>query len=489
MLVVLIESSMKTADPRYAVSSYDQKLSRLVVPGLLAVDTPDLVPRLELAERVEPIDPLTWEAVLRPDVRFSDGTPVTAGDVVWTFESVRAEGSDSFSHKAFRERFTSIEAPDGDAGRRVRFHLIAPLATFRTDLDFGIVARHAANPAGKFPGGRAVGAGPYAVTELTADRVVLVANPHWYQARVPTPRVEIKVVRDTAARIIMLAGGSADLVQNAVRYDLVDDVLGRDRVKEIRGPSNVLSYMLLNNEDPVLDDVRVRRALALALDRPAIIANKFAGRAVLATGLLPPGHWAYAEGRRHDTDLAEAGRLLDAAGFPDPDGPGGAPRLRLVYKTSSDAYRIAIARVIAGQIQRLGIEVEVKSFEFATFFADIKKGNFQIATMQTSDISEPDMMFAYFHSSRIPNAKQPDLNNRWRYRSPELDRLLEAGRGEVEPARRIPLYAAAQRLLAEDLPIVPLWHEDNVAIVNRSVVGYEVVPNARLIGLAKAVKE
>ena len=486
-LVVLFESAAKSADPRYAISTYDARVSKLVAPGLMTVEGADLMPRPELAERVDEIDPVTWEVTLRDDVRFSDGTPVTAGDVVWTYQTVIDDQSDSVFHKGFKERFAAVEAIDGDGGRRVRFRLAAPLATFLTDLDFGIVARHAADQDGKFRGGRAIGAGPYVLTSLTATRATLVANRHWHRGAPPTPKLDIRVVRDAAARIIMLAGGSADVVQNAFRYDLIDDLLGRERVREVRGPSNILTYMLLNNEDPALRDVRVRRAIALALDREAVIARKFAGRAVLATGFIPPGHWAYADVGRFGPDLAQAGRLLDEAGFPDPPGP--APRLRLIYKTSNDQFRIAIARVLAGQLARIGIAVEVRPFEFATFFADVKKGNYQLASMQTADVTEPDTLYTYFHSSRIPDAKNPDVHNRWRYRSAELDRLVDAGRRETDRARRIPIYAEAQRVLAEDLPIIPLWHEDNVAIVNRSVVGFEVVPNARLVGLARARKE
>jgi len=484
-LVVLIEASMRSADPRYAVSSYDLKLSRLVAPGLIAVDTDDLAPRLELAERIDQLDTLTWDVTLRADARFSDGTPVTADDVVWTYQTVLAPDSDSLFHKQWAERFTSIEALDP---RRVRLHLVAPLATLITDLDFGIAAHHAAGPDGKFAGGRAVGAGPYAVTELGPDRVVLVANRYWHGGAPAMPRVVIKTVRDSSARTVMLVGGSADLIQNGVRYDVVDDVLGRERVREIRGPSNLLTYMLLNNDDPILDDVRVRRAIALALDRPAIIAHKFAGRAVPATGLLPPNHWAYkaVDPLAHDPEAAK--RLLDEAGYPDPDGDGPRPRLSLTYKTSADQFRVAVARVLAAQLAQVGIAVEVRPFEFATFFPDIKKGAYQIATMQTTDITEPDMYFPYFHSSRIPDAKNPDLGNRWRLRDPEIDALIEAGRRELDREQRKVIYGKIQERMAELVPVVPLWHEDNVVLVNRAVEGYRVPPNARLSGLAQARK-
>jgi peptide/nickel transport system substrate-binding protein len=331
-----------------------------------------------------------------------------------------------------------------------------------------------------------IGAGPYVVRELTSRHVTLDANPY-YRAPARTPHVEIRFVPDDSARILMLVGGSIDLVQNAVRPDLVDDVRERPRVVVHAAPSVILTYVLLNNEDEHLRDVRVRQAIALAIDRKAIVAAEFGGRAVLATGLLPPSHWAYsADVARWDFDPARARALLDAAGLrPGRDGV----RLRLVYKTSAVDFRIAVARLIASQLGEVGIAVEVQPFEFATFFADIKKGNYQIATMQSSEITEPDFHHFYFHSSHIPDAKtDPDGGNRWRYRNAEMDEVTLAGRRETDPERRRPIYARAQQIVASDLPIIPLWHEDNVVLSNVDVQGYEIVPNARLVGLAAAAK-
>ncbi|MBZ0237380.1 MAG: ABC transporter substrate-binding protein [Deltaproteobacteria bacterium] len=484
-LVVLFESSAKTADPRYAASSYDAKVSRLVAPGLVTVDSADMAPRPELAESFEQVDELTWRVTIRADARFSDGTPVTAEDVAWTFGTVIAKGSDSLWHKGFSERFKAVVA---EGTRTVRFELHQPLATFLTDLDMGIIARHGADPNGRYPGGRVLGAGPYRVEEISGQRVVLRANPHWHGGQPGIPTIVIKNVRDAAARLIMLAGGSADLSQNAFRYDLIDDVLARERVREVRHPSNILTYMMLNNEDAILKDARVRRAIALALDRETLIRQKFAGRAVLATSLLPPSHWCYTATPQIPHDLAAAMKLLDEAGYPDPDGPGGRPRFTLVYKTSADQFRVAIARVIASQLGKVGIAVDVRPFEFATFFADIKKGVYQIATMQTSDITEPDLLYTYFHSSRIPTPADPNANNRWRYRNALVDERTEQGRRVSKREERIAIYADVQRQLAEDLPIIPLWHEDNVAIVNADVVDFVVLPNARLSGMARARK-
>ena len=475
-LVIAIESAMTAPDPRYAVSSWDSKLSKLIFPGLTAVDTPSQEPRMELATKATLVEPLTWDVEIRPDAVFSNGSPVTAADVSYTYESMLAPDSDSLWHKGFLERFSQVEVI---GPRTVRFHLKEPLATFLTDIDIGIVSKVGA-----------LGAGPYVLDELTTLHAVLGVNPHFYGAKPKLPHVEIKFVRDASARLLMIVGGSVDLIQNGVRLDLLDDVRERPRVHLQSGASVILSYVMLNNADPVLKDPRVRQAIALAIDRPAIVAAKFGGRAVLATGLLPPGHWAYAQDVVHwNHDLARAKQLLDYAGLKDPDGPGPLPRAKIIYKTSSDAFRVSVARVIAAQLAEIGLDVEVRSFEFATFFADVKKGTYQMASMQTSEITEPDFYFMYFNSSRIPTKENPDGGNRWRYVSPEVDRLTAEGRHELDKDKRRDIYREVQRHVAADVPIVPLWHEDNVVLSNVDVQGYVMSPNARLGGLPSASKQ
>ena len=108
--------------------------------------------------------------------------------------------------------------------------------------------------------------------------------------------------------------------------------------------------------------------------------------------------------------------------------------------------------------------------------------------MQTSPITEPDWYHFYFNSGRIPNPQDKDGGNRWRYRNPEVDRLLEAGRHESDRAKRIEIYGEVQRQIARDLPVVPLWHEDNVVLSNVDVQGYAISPNGSLFGLVAARK-
>jgi peptide/nickel transport system substrate-binding protein len=479
-LVVVLQDKAITVDPRFTLSNYDAAVSKLVSIGLTTSSTTTAEPELALAERIDTIDPVTLDITLA-DRKFSDGTQVTADDVARTYQTVADKRCGSLNGQIFRDRWKLVEAIDP---RHVRMHLAQPLGTIMSDIEFSIISFHGVPPGACQPA-VVVGAGPYILRELTPYVARFDANP--YAITPPRlPHLELRFVTDASARILMLVGGSADLLENAVRADLVDEVAQRDGVHVAAEHSLILTYMLLNNDDPILKDLRVREAIALALDRPAVIHARFEGRAVLATGLLPPTHWAYNGDVAHwDRDLPRARSLLDAAGFrPGPDGV----RMRLTYKTSADAFRVAIAHVLASQLAEVGIAVEVRPFEFATFFADIKQGNFQIATMQTTPITEPDFYFAYFHSSRIPTDADRDAQNRWHYRNADFDRVSAAARHELDRVARKGLYAEAQRLVARDLPVIPLWHEDNVVLSNGDVQGYAILPDGRFAGLPGVAK-
>ena len=489
-LVVLIPNLIKDLDPRFQIKSFDEKLSRLVAPGLTTIDRQDLEPALFLAESIELESPTRVRVRIRPDATFSDGSPVLAEDVAFTFESAMLEELNAVPGSGFRERFKSFTVV-GD--RELVIELQKVVATLRSDLDFGIVKKGATNDKMLFEGGVVIGAGPYRIVKLGGEELLLERNPHYFGnalgdgARIG--KIKVKVIRDSNARTLMLVGGSADITQNGIRVDLVDEVVKRERLHMVSAPSSILSYLMMHNRDPVLSDARVRRAIGFALNREAIIDAKMGGRAVLATGLLPPSHWAY-NGKvdRYSYDPERAKALLDEAGYPDPDGDGPKPRMKLSYKTSADQFRLTIARIIASQLADVGIEIDVRSFEFGTFFADVKAGNYQLASMQTGSITEPDYYFTYFHSSRIPTEKRKHIHNRWRFTNARVDELTIAGRAEPDRDNRRLLYGEVQEILARELPIVPLWHEDNIALMNTDVNEYPLFPNGRFAGLAVATK-
>jgi peptide/nickel transport system substrate-binding protein len=235
-----------------------------------------------------------------------------------------------------------------------------------------------------------------------------------------------------------------------------------------------------------LKDVRVRQAICHLIDSRPLVQYKFHGLARPATGMLPANHWAYASTQACTHDVKEAGRLLDAAGYPTP--LGGGPRLRLSYKTSTDRFRKSVALVLAEQLSEGGVTVDLRPLEFGTFFSDVRTGNFDMITLKWSTTFEPDLLREVFSSSQIPSASnQFGGLNRGGYSNEVLDDLLDRAVGAAPQLRR-ELYAKAQAILAQDLPYVPLWHEDTVAVVSSRLVGFRPSATGFLSGLASAAE-
>lgn len=474
--VVLAESAPQTLDPRLVIDDVGTKISNLIFAGLVTFDTPDSALELVLAERLEQRSPLVWAVTLKPGLTFHDGSPLTADDVRFTFTSTP-------SRMAHLERIEVLDE------RNLEFHLKEPYAPFETELASGIVSRAEIEARGARAA--TLGAGPYRLVEGPGEVFTVLERFEDYVGGPPTlERVVVRVVRDDNARIISLLGGSADLALNNVTPLMLPVVQEDEGLVVESAPSIKYSYLMFNTRVAPLDDVRVRQAIALAIDREEIIEYKFRGLAQLASGMLAPSHWAYEpQVVRWQRDVERARALLDAAGLVDPDGAGPRKRFTLTWRTSSSHFRRSIAELIAAQLAEVGIGVEIESMEFGTFFTQIHAGNFELASLQWPSPQEPDLMYLAFHSSMVPwEHPQGHGRNRGGYRNDTLDAVLEAARREPDRDTRRRHYQHAQRILAEDLPYVPLWHEDNITVMRRGTRGFVPTPNARLRALESTTR-
>jgi peptide/nickel transport system substrate-binding protein len=185
--------------------------------------------------------------------------------------------------------------------------------------------------------------------------------------------------------------------------------------------------------------------------------------------------WAYsADLPSYDHDALRAQALLDEAGYPDPDGAGPQPRLRLTLKTSTaEIYRLQAA-VLQAQLQEIGIAVDVRSYEFATLFSDVVRGTVQLYTLVFTggSVADPDILRRVFHSKQTP----PSGFNRAWYANADVDALLDAATAATAEADRRRLYVEAQRRVAEDLPMIGLWSRENVAVHRRGMTGVRLTP-------------
>ncbi len=480
-LVVVLPQDVEQLDPRKVGDAYGLKVSRLVFASLVTVDprTLEVVP--DLADRVEVESPLRYRVTLRAGLRFSDGSVLDAEDVRATFRSIVDPALGSRFARSYR-RIVRLEVPDA---RTVIFELEAPHATFLTDLEIPILrAEDAGHVVGVLGGAEPIGAGPFRLVRRSPGHLELAANPRWHRGAPRFPRVRMVVVRDDNTRALRLLAGRADLALNAVPPLLVPMFEGDGRFRVRTAPGVGTTYLGTNLEAPALRDVRVRRALALAIDRARIVRAKLGGRARLASGFVPPGHWASVPGLPSwDFDPVRARALLDEAGLRDPDGSGPAPRLRLTLRTSTDRFRQSIARAIAAMLGDVGVEVEVRPSELATLLADLDAGRFELATLQVPEVFEPHVLTWFFGSEHVPGGGREGAN-RWRMRDAALDAALERGRATPDRAARIAAYGDAQRVLAAQLPVIPLWHEDVVAVTGARAAAFDVPRDGRFATLA-----
>jgi peptide/nickel transport system substrate-binding protein len=459
-------------DPRVGTDASSGRVAELMLMGLIT-KTPagELIPDLALS----------WDLLdggrryrfhLRPGVRFHDGRPLTAEDVAWTFNTMLDGTVASPKRGAFPqlERVTVVDPLTAD------FHLSSPYGALVVSLtaSMGIV------PAGTMPEefqANPVGSGPFRLVERRPDRVVLEAFDGYYGGRPRLDRVIVREIADATVRALELRKGSVQLLVNALPPDLVPRFAADPHFRVARSPGAYYTYLGMNLTDPILADVRVRRALAMAIDRERLVETLWRGLGVPTETMLPPWHWA----RHHGLapiphDPAGARELLDRAGHPDPDGDGPLPRFTLVYKSTTDETYMLQAQIIQAMAAAAGIGIDIRTYEFATFYADIKAGSFQLFSLTWFGVLDPDLYSQIFHSARIP----PHGANRGRYVNAEVDRLIEAGARLFDREERLPHYLKIQELLAEELPYISLFNKFNAAVMAAPLAGYQNYPSGEL---------
>jgi peptide/nickel transport system substrate-binding protein len=472
--VVAIPADPQSLDPRFGTDANASRLADLLHAGLTRADIATRrVP--DLAASWETPGPETIVFHLRPDFHFADGAPVTAADVQATYEAVCDPALASPKREALA-MLSRIEAPDA---LTVVMHLRAPFAPFLDATGLGILPAARAREASE----ATVGAGPFRLVAVErGDRLELAPNPGYPGGPPRLDPLVVRIVPDEVVRVLELERGGVQLMEDTPEPEMLDRLTRVPAVVVRRMPGTSFDYLALNLRDRRLADRRVRQAIALALDRDALVRFVLGGGARIASGLLAPEHWAYAPAPVLRHDPARARRLLDRAGFPDPDGPGPLPRFRLVYKTTTDPGRRRLAEAIQAELAAVGIAIELRTYEWGTLYADVRRGNFQLCALAWVGVGDPDIYYLAFHSTMRP----PVGYNRGAYASAVMDRLTARGRRTLEATARRAVYARIQERAAHDLPIVPLWWEDRVTVQSRRLRGFEPSPAGDLHGLATA---
>lgn len=458
----------RTLDPALVEDSVSAEYVVHLFSGLVALNerlevVPDLAERWEVSP-----DGRTYTFFLREGARFQNGKEVTAADVKYSLERACDPGTASTVAAVYlgdivgaaqvlqgqAERISGVEVLDR---RTLRITIDAPKAYFLAKLTYStafVVDRENVTHSDWLA--RPNGTGPFKLVERTSNRIVLQRNEHYYRDK---PRLD-KVV------FSLSAGSPMNMYENG-ELDIV--WVGPADVERVRDPSNPLhdeltmvpqldiQYLGFDIRQPPFDDVRVRRAFSLAIDRDKITTVVWKGMRLPAEGIVPPGMPGFGRDERLVRyDAQEARRLISESQYRD---VAALPPVTLSISGSGTQLPPVIKAIVAMYKENLGVEVAVERSD------DVLAGKPQFFSLGwIADYPDPeDFLDILFHS-------QSGLN-RMHYSNPDLDRLLEQARVEGDSARRMRLYQQAEAIIVADAPWVPLWHSVDYVLTKPYVKG------------------
>jgi peptide/nickel transport system substrate-binding protein len=465
-LTIGLKSSPTNLDSRVGADNASGRMFDLIHSGLIKY-TPENGYAPDVAEKWETPDDKTIIFHLNPNAKFHDGRPVTAADVKATYDSMLAPDFIT-SKKSGYAAMDHIEAPDPHT---VIVKLKEPNGGFFDNLTVGIQPQGADTSVYKT---KPIGCGPYKVVDFHPDeRVDLQAFDQWHGGVPKIKHVVVRIIPDATTLVLELRKGTVNFEVNQIPFDSVNEFKRNGDFRVMEKPGSVYQYICFNLHDPVLKNKSVRQAIAAAIDRQRLVRDQLRGYGVPTETMFGEGHWARAEGLpQHPFDPQRAKQLLDEAGFHDPDGGGPKTRFSLSYKTSTDAEAVQRAEIIQQMLKDVGIDLKIESNEFGTFYEAIGKGNFQMFSLSRNGISDPDFYYTIFHSKNMP----PEGQNRGFYTNPEVDRLIEAGRSTFDRAKRKESYDQIQKIVADDLPYLSLYHQINAAVMRKNIDGFVMYP-------------
>lgn len=457
-----VSSAPVTLDPRFATDATSSRVNRLLYARLVDFDE-QLLPQASLAEW-QILSPQHYRFTLGELQRdFHNGVRLTAQDVKATYDSILDEKTAS-PHRGALKLIERIEVVNENT---VDFHLDRADPLFPGYLVIGILPRKLLEQNHPF-NQQPMGSGDFRFMSWPEEGKLLIERLRDKQ------QIELVKVKNPTVRVLKLIRGEVDMMQNNLPPELIQYVSKQDDVVIQKRKGSNYSYLGFNLEDPLTGQLAVREAIAYALNRKEIIRYVLGGAAREASALLPPEHWA-GHPRLNITGYQpeKARALLKQAGF-SADAP-----LRLTYKTSNDPFRIRLATIIQQQLADVGIEVELRSYDWGTFYGDIKAGRFQMYSLSWVGIKTPDIFRYVFHSSAVP----PNGANRGRYTDAKVDLLIEQAESATDIVKQAKAYRQLQERVLQQLPYVPLWYEDHVFISRKEIHGFTLAHDGNFDGL------
>lgn len=464
-----VNARPRMLDPRKATDALSSRVNRLLYRQLVDFNARfEAVP--DLADW-QMLHPLHYRFSLKARSRFHNGQRLTAADVVATYQSVLDPDFGSPHQGSLKNIKEVLQVNES----QVDFILKEADPLFAGRLVIGILPKSLIETHHPFHE-QPLGSGACRFVSLNEQKLVL--------QRSDKVLLEFVNVKDPTVRVLKLQKGEIDLLQNDLSPELIQYCERQAGLQVQWQHGTGFGYLGFNFDDPLLAQQAVREAIAYGIDRQAIITALFNGHARLAGGLLVPEHWAGVadiNGFAYNPELARA-KLAEAQ---IPSKVRNAEGLiELSFKTSNDPTRIRLATIYQSQLRAIGIHLNIQSYDWGTFYSDIKQGRFQLYSLAWVGIKSPDIFQYVFASNAIP----PSGANRGRYRDREADRLIALAASQTQLDEQAQTYRTLQRHLQQTLAAMPLWYEDQYAVSRDNVSGMRLYADGRLDGLLEVHK-
>jgi peptide/nickel transport system substrate-binding protein len=476
--VIALGDNIRTIDPigSPSVDAASERVRALMFNSLVKKDEKfDYVGDLA-ADIKQSSDGTVFTFTLRDGVKFHDGRTFSSADAKYTLDLVFSSSfakSASFFEGSGADKKSYIKSVDAPDGRTLVITLTHPWTGLLSNL---VPVAMIPKDSYESQKTRPLGSGAFKFQNYDNSQQVLdlEANADYWEGAPHIPALRVRVIADTNALQAELRSGRVDIapLPTSLSPDAIKQ-LGEDRnLQVLQFTGSNVTVLTFNCSQPPLNDVRVRQAIAYAVDRESLIRDLLLGQAKLAHSILPEESWAYSSGQKYSFDPSMAKKLLDEAGLKDPDGDG--PQFRfakpLVYKVSgSSAAAKAYAGVVQNYLKNVGVPVSIETAELNTLFDELRRGNFQIFYGQWVGGNQDPIFFKdLFATSEIPTEARAS-RNRSRYSNKEVDALLDEAVNTFDREKAKQLYARVQEIVSREAPVLPLWYQANIVIARKSV--------------------
>lgn len=474
-LVIGIESEVKNLDLRNTMDMNSGQVINLFTQSLVKV-SPNMTAETDLALSYKVEGARKYSFNLPQDAKFHNGTALDCQDVLASFQQAAGEGS------RIKSAFADVKEFSCPSSHTFTIELNNPKASFLVG-DVSAVKVMPSELALSTEAADPIGSGPYKFVKRVNRDIHFERFEDFKRYRNGQPleseyffdKIIIRSVQDPTTRWLSLRSGDVDVLINSLSPQKVEEARQLETLQVFEKPGNSFQYLGFNLRLPKFQDLRVRKALAHAIDRDAIIKHKLSGMASPASSVLSPLNYYHRKDLpAYEYNPEKARTLLAEAGM---------PKIEIEMKISSDRDINSIMMVVKEQLEKVGAKVTLRPYEFATFFSDVQKGNFEMFSLRWVAVVEPDIMAKIFHSKEIPPGR-----NRVYFNNARLDNLVEQGALESDPAKRKVLYDEAQQIVAEQLPYIPMWYPNNVAVATSALKDYELSPIGTWASLLDARK-